>query len=75
MQNPPGFDYNQPSRDTLAGIYVEGSDSAAAHPAAEMPAGQGGQVTPDQTERLFGVTLTVDDENPADRPNRTPQTG
>jgi len=32
MQNPQGFDYNQPSLDALAGIYVEASDSAAESP-------------------------------------------
>ena len=69
MRNPQGFDYDQPSRDALAGIYVEVGDSAAE--TAKLRAGQERPVVVAEMERLFGLTLTVDDENTAERPSRT----
>lgn len=72
MHNPQDFDYNQPSRDALAGICVEVSDGPAEVPSST---GQEGPVVVAQLERLFGLTLTVDDENTAERPNRTPRAG
>jgi hypothetical protein len=75
MQNPQGFDYSQPSLDSLAGIYVEVSDSAVEHSIAELNAAQGGTVVPAEAERLFGLTVTVDDKNTAERPSRTPRAG
>jgi hypothetical protein len=73
MRNPPGFDYNQPSRDALSGIYVEVSDSGPGTPPAELPASQKQRVVPAPVEQLFGITLSVDDDDPAERPSRTPQ--
>lgn len=72
MPDSQGFDYNQPSRDALAGIYVEVSDSAAEMPAALLPGAQEEPVALAQVERLFGLTVSVDDENLAERPSRTP---
>jgi hypothetical protein len=59
MQNPQGFDYSQPNRATLAGIYVEVSDSAAQAPAPGLPVGQERPVALAEIERLFGLTVTV----------------
>ena len=66
MRNSQGFDYKQPTRDALAGIYVEVSDSAAENPAAEPNMSP----VPPQVDTLFGLTVTVDDENTAERSNR-----
>jgi hypothetical protein len=75
MQNPQGFDYNQPSLDALAGIYVEASDSATEKSAAEVKSAPRGAVGPAEAERLFGLTMTVDDESAAERLSRTPPAG
>ncbi len=59
MKQKLGFDYDQPTRDTLAGIYVEASDEALEQTgSAEMPSG--GQSVPQQAA-LFGLTLDFDD--------------
>jgi hypothetical protein len=71
MGHPHGFDYNQPSCDTLAGIFVEATDSVTA--ADELPTRQEKRVRPAQVEQLFGHTLTVEDDNTAERPRRTAQ--
>ena len=71
MHNPHGFDYNQPSWDAQAGIYVEVSDSVPGTPAAELSASQEKPVIA-QVEQLFGLTISVDDDT-AERPSRTPQ--
>jgi hypothetical protein len=68
MGNTAQFDYCQPTRDALIGIYVEVSD-------AENPAA--GSTTPTTTEiphhqKLFGVSVTVEDENTAEESGRTP---
>jgi hypothetical protein len=57
----PEFDYCQPSRDALAGIYVEVTDSARGTPAAELPAKQDRLVVSNQVQQLFGLTVSVDD--------------
>lgn len=72
MRNPHGFDYNQPSRDALAGIYVEVSDSGAGTPTAELPASQEKPVVLAPVEQLFGIILSVVDDDTAERPSRTP---
>ena len=72
MRQPQGFDYNRPTLDSLAGIYVEVSDSGGEDPAAERNAARSETVAPGEMEKLFGLTLTVDDVNAAERPSRTP---
>jgi hypothetical protein len=72
MQNSEKFDYNQPSRDALAGMYVEVSDSPVKSSATEFHGALGGTVVPTGAERLFGLTITVDDENSTEQPGRTP---
>jgi hypothetical protein len=72
MHNPHGFDYNQPNRDALTGIYVEVSDSVSGTPAAKLPASQEKPVIA-QVEQLFGLTISVNDDT-AERPSRTRQT-
>ena len=52
MRTPEVFDYNQPSPDTLTGIYVEVNDSVRVVATVEC---------------LFGITLTVDDEHTVER--------
>ena len=59
MGNSQAFDYDQPTRDTLAGIYVEASDEALEQ-AGGVDTGSDGQSVP-QPAALFGLTLTVDD--------------
>jgi len=65
MQDPPKFDYDQPSRDTLAGIYVEACDSAETSP-IELPGEQKKPLAFAPLELLFGITVTVDDRAPSD---------
>ena len=72
MSSPHDFDYDQPSRDALAGSYVEVSDCAPETPAAELPASQDKSVVA-QTERLFGLTLSVGDAASAEPLSRKPQ--
>ena len=59
MGNSPLFDYEQPTRDTLAGIYVEVSDEPSEQ-AGGVDHGSSGQAGL-QLAALFGLTLTVDD--------------
>ena len=59
MGNSQAFDYDQPTRDTLAGIYVEASDEALEQ-AGGVDTGSAGQSAP-QPAALFGLTLTADD--------------
>jgi hypothetical protein len=54
MGNPQVFDYNQPSRDTLAGIYVEWDDEDGGESPSRV-------MSEAQSLALFGLTLTVDD--------------
>jgi hypothetical protein len=75
VQNPEKFDYNQPSLDALAGIYVEVTDSPVETPATQFNGAPGGTILPTEVERLFGLTMTVDDESPADQPGRTRHLG
>ena len=70
MRTPQQFDYNQPCHDTLAGIYVEASDIATTTPVADLPGGHEGHVLGSQMERLFGITLSVD-EQPSQKLGRT----
>ena len=72
MHHPHGFDYDQPSRDALAGIYVEVSDCACGTPPAEVPASQEKPAVA-QMEELFGLTLSVDDGDTAGRISRARQ--
>ncbi len=73
MRDPHGFDYNQPNRDALVGIYVEASDLGLGTPAVELPASRDKAVVRAPVEQLFGITLSVDDDDMAVQPSRTPQ--
>jgi hypothetical protein len=70
MGNSPVFDYDQPSRDSLAGIYVEASDEALEQ-AGSVDPGAAGQSAPQPTA-LFGLTLTTDDSANAKQSNARP---
>ena len=59
MGNSQVFDYDQPTRDTLAGIYVEASDEAL-QPAGAIDTGSARQSAP-QPAAIFGLTVTADD--------------
>jgi hypothetical protein len=59
MGNSQVFDYEQPTRDTLAGIYVEACDEAFDQK-DDVDTGSAGRSLPHLTA-LFGLTLTVDD--------------
>ena len=54
MGNSQVFDYNQPSRDTLAGIYVEWNDEGGGEAPSRV-------MSEAQSVALFGLTLTFDD--------------
>ena len=63
MQSSQHFDYNRPTRDTLAGIYVEACDEPV-----EEVAPVDATIRPERVgeskrrlEELFGLTMTVDD--------------
>jgi hypothetical protein len=68
--NTQVFDYDQPTHDTLAGIYVEASDEAL-EPAGGVNTGSAGQSAPPQAA-LFGLTLTTDDSVNAKQSNARP---
>jgi hypothetical protein len=70
MENSHVFDYDQPTPDTLAGIYVEASDDPLEE-AARVASGAAGQTEPGSAA-LFGVTLTVDDCANANPSNAQP---
>jgi len=70
MGNSKVFDYDQPTRDSLAGIYVEASDEALQQ-AGGVDTGSAGQSAP-QPAALFGLTLTVDDSANAKQSNARP---
>jgi hypothetical protein len=59
MERSQVFDYNQSTRDSLAGIYVEACDESSEQ------AGRADTKSADPSapprEALFGLTLTVDD--------------
>jgi len=59
MGNSQGFDYDKPTRESLAGIYVEASDEGP-EKGGGADTGAAGQSGP-QPGALFGLTLTVDD--------------
>jgi hypothetical protein len=59
MGNSQGFDYDQATRDSLAGIYVEASDEALEQ-AADVDTGSADEPAP-QPAALFGLTVTADD--------------
>ena len=67
MGNSQVFDYDQPTRDSLAGIYVEASDEALEQ-AGGVDTGSAGQSAP-QAAALFGLTLTADDSANAKQSN------
>jgi hypothetical protein len=72
MPNPHDFDYNQPSLDSLAGIYVEACDPVAGDVANESPAVQVPNIqAPPRLDELFGLTLTVEDGITAEQTSRT----
>jgi hypothetical protein len=75
MENLQAFDYDQPSRATLARIYLEVSDATAEGAAAGANTASGEAVLPTQRERLVGITVTVDDGQRAERPGQTPPAG
>jgi hypothetical protein len=54
MGNSQVFDYNYPSRDALAGIYVEWNDEGDGESPAKV-------MSEAQSLSLFGLTLTFDD--------------
>jgi hypothetical protein len=64
------FAYDRPSRDTLAGIYVEASDEAVEQPGAidTEPASQPSL----PAAALFGLTLTAADSTNAKQSNAQP---
>jgi hypothetical protein len=51
---------------------VEVTDSAFENPSGEANAQHGELVAPADSERLFGLTLTVDDENLTERSSHMP---
>ncbi len=59
MGNLQAFDYDQPTRDSLAGIYVEASDEALEQ-VGGVDTGPVGRPAP-PLAALFGLTLTVDE--------------
>ncbi len=59
MRNSQVFDYDQPTRDSLAGLYVEASDEALEQ-AGRVDTASAGQLAP-QPAALFGLTLSADD--------------
>jgi hypothetical protein len=70
MGNSQIFDYDQPTRDSLAGIYVEASDEELEQ-AGGADTEFAGQSAPLPTA-LFGLTLTVDDSTNAKQSNVRP---
>ena len=70
MGNSQVFDYDQPTPDSLAGIYVEASDEALEQ-AGGVDTGSAGQPVPPPAA-LFGLTLTADDSANAKRSNARP---
>lgn len=69
MPTSQDFTYDQPTRDALAGIYVEASDGTpgvSAHVSAAGPREPVGQPLP-RPEALFGLTLTVVDDPASER--------
>lgn len=66
MGNSQAFDYDQPTRDSLAGIYVEASDEVLKQ-AGGVDTGSARQSAP-LPAALFGVTLTADDSANAKQP-------
>ena len=63
MQSWQRFDYDRPTRDTLAGIYVEACDEPAREVAPIATTIRPERVDPSlrRLEELFGLTITVDD--------------
>ncbi len=59
MENSRVFDYDQPSRDTLAGIYVEATDEALSQESC-VDSCSAHQLAL-QAIALFGLTQTVDE--------------
>ena len=70
MGNSPVFDYNQPTRVTLAGIFVEASDKALEQTGGAEN-GSPDQIAP-HPAALFGVTVTADDRANAKQANGLP---
>ena len=70
MGNSQVFDYDRPTRDSLAGIYVEASDEALEQ-AGGVDTGSAGQ-SGSQPAALFGLTVTADDSANAKQSNARP---
>jgi hypothetical protein len=59
MENSKIFNYDQPTRDTLSGIYVEATDEALDQEVS-LDSGSARQLAL-QSVALFGLTQTVDE--------------
>jgi hypothetical protein len=71
MGNLQVFDYDQPTRESLTGIYVEASDETLEQ-AGGVDTGSAGQSGP-PSAALFGLTLTADDSANAKQANAPPE--
>jgi hypothetical protein len=71
MENLKAFDYAQPTRDSLAGIYLEASDEVGSEQAGSAVTEPARQSVP-QSAALFGLTLTADDRANAKLSNARP---
>jgi hypothetical protein len=67
VEDQPEFEKKHPTREALFGINIEATDTP--FPVVDLPGGKAGVVDAAMLERLFGITLTVDDNNKVD-PNR-----
>jgi hypothetical protein len=65
MGNSKVFDYDQPTRDSLAGVYVEASDDGSDR-AGGIDTESAGQTA------LFGLTVTVEDSANAEQSDTRP---
>jgi hypothetical protein len=59
MKNSQDFDYDRPTRESLAGIYIEASDEALDQPGILIRGDVGSSAL--QPAALFGLTVTADD--------------
>ena len=62
MQKSPSFDYNQPSRDTLAGVNLEVSDTDREGVVTENAAPAKAILQPLPLVCLYGHIITVQDD-------------
>ena len=73
MRNPVGFDYNQPNRDSLVGVFVEAIDLDRDISTLELPANHEKSGVRLPVEQLFGITLSLLDDDTAVQHSRMPQ--